>query len=128
MQRVRKLNNTRKWNVNRLKCADIRDTFRVRLDKKIEECGIENCDEIDEIWNKLRESIEWVADEICGKDQMSKKQNWITEDILRKIEERRLSQIQKDDVSYKRLKHEIQKLCREAKTCIMRINAGKLKC
>ena len=46
LQRVRKLNKTRKWNVNRLKGVDIRDTFRVRLDKKIEECGIENCDEI----------------------------------------------------------------------------------
>ena len=31
------------------------------------------------------------------------------------MEERRISQIQKDDARYKRLKHEIQKLCREAK-------------
>src|SRR5688572_12579773 len=46
---------------------------------------------------------------------MMKKQNWITADILRKMEERRISQIQKDDERYKRLKHEIQKLCREAK-------------
>src|SRR5688572_18157669 len=60
-------------------------------------------------------SIEWVSDENCGKDQMTKKQNWITADILRKMEERRISQIQKDDVRYKRLKQEIQKLCREAK-------------
>ena len=46
---------------------------------------------------------------------MMKKQNWITADILRKMEERRINQIQKDDERYKRLKHEIQKLCREAK-------------
>src|SRR5688572_9013417 len=31
------------------------------------------------------------------------------------MEERRISQIQKDDAHYKWLKHEIQKLCREAK-------------
>ena len=98
-----------------MKNADIRGTFKAQLDKKIEEGGIENYDEIDAIWNKLRESIEWVADKICGKDQMTKKQNWITADILQKMEERRLSQIQNDDARYKRLKHEIQKLCREAK-------------
>src|SRR5688572_9864764 len=128
LQRVMKLNKTIKWNVSRLKYADIRDTFQSRLDKKVEEDGIEDIDEIDAIWNKLRESIEWVADEICGKDQMTKKQNWMTADILRKMEERRTSQIQTDDVHHKRLKHEIQKLRREAKTSTMRINAGKLKC
>src|SRR5688572_28035445 len=64
---------------------------------------------------QLEGSIEWVVDEICGKNQMMKKQNWITADILRKMEERRISQIQKDEERYKRLKHEIQKLCREAK-------------
>ena len=69
------MNKKIKWNVNRLKNADIRDTFQSRLDKQVEEDGMENFDEIDAIWNKLRESIEWVADEICGKDQMSKKQN-----------------------------------------------------
>src|ERR1051325_2253163 len=31
------------------------------------------------------------------------------------MEERRISQTQKDDARYKRLKHEIQKLCRKAK-------------
>src|SRR5688572_4175391 len=96
LQRVRKLNKTIKWNVNRLKNADIRDTFKSRLDKKIEEGGIENYEEIDAIWNKLMKSIKWVADEIYGKDQMMKNQNWITADILRKMEERRISQIQKD--------------------------------
>src|SRR5688572_18006762 len=46
---------------------------------------------------------------------MTKKQNWITGDILRKMEERRISHIQKHDARYKKLKHEIQKLCREEK-------------
>src|SRR5688572_6439002 len=108
LQRVKKLKKAIKWNVSRLKNTDGRDTFKERLNKKIEEGGIEDYDEIDAIWNKLKESIEWVADEICGKNQMMKKQNWITAVILRKMEERRISQIQKDDEHYKRLKHEIQ--------------------
>ena len=56
-----------KWNVNRLKKSDIRDTFRSRLDKKVEEGRIGSYEEIDAIWNKLRESKELVADEICEK-------------------------------------------------------------
>ena len=83
LQRVMKLNKTIKWNVSRLKYADIRDTFQSRLDKKVEEDGIEDIDEIDAIWNKLRESIEWVADEICRKNQVTKTQKSITADILR---------------------------------------------
>ena len=46
---------------------------------------------------------------------MTKKQNWMAANILRKMEERRISQNRKDDVRYKKLKHEIQKLCWEAK-------------
>src|SRR5688572_9321061 len=46
---------------------------------------------------------------------MTKKQNLITADILRKMEDRRIGQIQKDDERFKRLKHDIQKLCRDAK-------------
>ena len=71
----------------------------------------------------MRESIELVADEICGKDQLTKKQNWMTADILQKVEERRISKNQKDHVGYKKLKQEIQKLCRKQKTNSMRINA-----
>ena len=32
---------------------------------------------LDEMWNKLKEGIEMVAQEICGKDKQSNKQNWM---------------------------------------------------
>ena len=56
------------------------------------------------------------------------KQNWMNSDILQKMEERRLCKNQNDGEQYKRLKQEIQKLCREAKNNIVKINARKLKC
>ena len=87
------------------------------------ECGLTNIarekiDEwmdIDEIWNKLKEGIEMVAEEICGKDQLPNKQNWMNSEILRKMEERRKCKNRQEEEQYKKLKHEIQKLCREAK-------------
>jgi len=71
--------------------------------------------EIDEIWKKLKDGILIVAEEICGKEQLTKKQNWMNSEMWRKIEERRQCKIKKDEEKYKKLKHEIQKLCREAK-------------
>src|SRR5688572_29184525 len=47
LQRVRKLKQAKKWNVNRLKNTGVRDTFKDRLNKKIEDGGIEDYDEID---------------------------------------------------------------------------------
>src|SRR2546425_7308156 len=70
---------------------------------------------IGEIWNKLREGIATVAEEICGKEQLPKKQNWMNSQILRKMEERRKCTNMKEEEQYKKLKHEIQKLRREAK-------------
>ena len=71
--------------------------------------------EIDETWKKLKEAIAIVAEEMCERDRMSKKQNWMNSEILNKMEERRKAKNRKDDGLYTRLKHEIQKLCREAK-------------
>ena len=56
-----------------------------------------------------------IAEEVCGKEQQNKKQNWMTADILRKMEERRIRRNLKDVEQYKTLKHEIQKLCPETK-------------
>src|SRR5437867_7019253 len=71
--------------------------------------------EIGDIWNKLKEGIATVAEEICEKEQLPKKQNWMNSEILRKMEERRKCKNTKEEEEYKKLKHEIQKLWHEAK-------------
>ena len=71
--------------------------------------------EIGKIWNKLKEGIASVAEEIYGKEQLPKKQNWMNLEILRKMEVGRKCKNTKEEEQYKKLKHEIQKLCREAK-------------
>src|SRR5437867_1875970 len=72
--------------------------------------------EIGDIWNKLKEGIATVAEDICRRKQLPKKQNWMNSEILRKMEERRKCKNMKEEAQYKKLQHEmIRKLCREAK-------------
>ena len=75
-------------------------------------------DDIDQIWDKLKESIGDIAEEICVKEQTQKKQKWMTSHILNVMEERRKSKMRHNEEGQKKymeLKHRIQKLCREAK-------------
>ena len=63
-----------------------------------------------------------VASEIGIKNKRQMKRHWMTTEILEKMEEQRQC---KEDVSeesqrkYKELKHEIQRLCRQAKTAVL---------
>ena len=90
------------------KCGEGRDIDDIW--KEESDMGVE----IDETWNKLKEDIAIVAEEMCERDRMSKKQNWMNSEVLSKVEERRKAKNMKDGGLYTRLKHEIQKLCREA--------------
>ena len=72
----------------KLNKPEIRNEYTAQLDKRLQEQKIDEWMEIDEIWKKLAEGIEIVAEEICGKEQIAMKQNWMNSDILRKMEER----------------------------------------
>ena len=116
LQRVRKCKKTVKWNVNKLKKTEIRDAYRSGLDKRLQEMNSDGEEmEIEEILKTLKQNIELVAEEICGKEQLPRKQNSMNSDVTKKMEERRQCKTRKDEGQYKKLKHEIQKLCREAK-------------
>ena len=115
LQRERKAKKSVKWNINKLTNSDFKDAYKQKLGKHLKDTKVDEEVDIDGIWNKLRESLEFVAEEICGKEQSQKKQNWINVDILHKMEERRICKNMNEEEKYKKLKHEIQKLCREAK-------------
>jgi len=96
-----------------LKSTETREKFRERLEKQLEDGNIDEKLEVDEIWKRLKEGMETVAEEICGNEKLPWKQNWMNADILRKMEERRKCKIGKNEEQYRKLKKEIQKLCRE---------------
>jgi exonuclease III len=115
LQRVRKTKQAVKWNLESLKNTEIRDAYGTRLEEQLSEDRLTWCEDIEWIWNRLKTGIEVAVEEICGKEQIPKRQNWMNTEILEKMEERRLSKNKKDERQYKSLKQEIQKLCREAK-------------
>src|SRR6267154_1989270 len=101
--------------VKNIRKPEIRDVYRMQLDRKLQEEKIDGGMEIDEIWKKLKDDIVMVAEEICGKEQRPMRQSWMNSEILNKMEERTKCKIMKEEEKYKKLKHEVQKLCREAK-------------
>src|SRR6478735_3722092 len=107
-----------KWNIRVLQNPNIRNEYQMKLDKKLQDKKVSELDEIDEIWDKLKESIGDIADEICGKEDFQKKQNWMNANILNVMEQRRKYKMQNTDEcqkKYKELKNLVQRLCREAK-------------
>ena len=115
LQRERKARRASKWNINKLKNPEVRNAFKRKLDEQLQDGKVDEEMDIDRIWYKLKENLELCAEEICSKDQSQKKQSWMTTDILCKMEERRMCKNMKDEGKYRKLKHEVQKLCREAK-------------
>ena len=93
-----------KWNINKLKNPEVRNAFKRKLDEQLQDGRVDEEIDIDRIWYKLKENLELVAEEICGKDQSQRKQSWMTTDILCKMEERRISK-----------KHERRRKVQEAK-------------
>ena len=68
--------------------------FQNKLNKKLQERKVSELEEIDQIYKKLKESLEDVADEIlCENEQSKRKQNWMNSSILNKMEERRSTKI-----------------------------------
>jgi hypothetical protein len=109
LQRIKKFKKTKKFNVSKVEKPEIKNDYRMRLDKELEADKFDEWMEVDEIWNKLKEGIGTFAEEICGKEQMSTKQIWMNTEILQKMEERRKCKIRNKEGQYRKLKHEIQK-------------------
>ena len=85
----------------------MQDKFKEEFGKELSE----NNDKHD--WYKLKACFTTVAARTCGKRKMTKKQNWMTEDILEVMEERR--NFKHGRLRYAELTKEIRKMCRKAK-------------
>ena len=118
LRKMRRTKPTTKWNLDKLKNPQNRCEYQNKLNKQLKDRNIRDINEIDQVWDTLKECIEEIAEEICGKEQHKKKQNWMTAEILNSMEERRryknLHTVE-GDKKYKEIKHSIQKCCREAK-------------
>ena len=89
LRRVKRSKVRVKWKTDELKDVVKRNAFQSKLNKQLKDKGVKEEEEIEQIWNKLKECVTDVASEICGKEQNKKKQNWMNSDILDMMEERR---------------------------------------
>lgn len=66
-------------------------------------------------WDELKSCIDEAAKRICGEKTSDKKQPWMTIKILDKMKERKKAKISGKVEEYRKLKHDIQSLCRKTK-------------
>ena len=79
--------------------------------------NITDMNNVDILWSQIKSCIT-ETEEVCGKHVRQKWQQWMTEEILHKVEEKRRYKGDKSENGiriYKDLKHEIQRLCRQQK-------------
>ena len=62
----------------------------------------------------MKEQVLKIGDEICGKKKLGQKQQWMTEEILEKMEQTK-EQKDKDIARYKLLDREIRRECKQAR-------------
>ena len=104
-----------RWNTERLKDVHVRDQFTQVVEDKID--SVVETEDINLLWQNIKSCIVATADQVCGKHIPEKRQKWMTDEILQKMEARR--KLKNDETEsgqrkYKDLKHEVQRLCRQA--------------
>ena len=113
---VKKGKEPRRWNTDILKKEAVKRQFEGIAEGKFDD--ITDTDNIEMLWSNIKTRIMETAEEVCGNHVPNKQQQWITEEILLKMEDRRQYKGDKSEDGirkYKDLKHEIQKLCRQKK-------------
>ena len=112
LKRMKKNKCTRrKWNVSKLESGTIKEKYKIESEKLID--AKDHGENVEEAWGKLKGCLIKTADIVCGKRMHSKKQSWITEEILDKMEERRMWK--RNEEKYKSLSKTVKKMCRKAK-------------
>ena len=114
--KTKKGEKAKRWNTELLKKETIKGQFEKVSEEKFEK--VTDTSSINILWSEIKTCITETAEEICGTHVPKKQQQWITEEIMHKMEDRRRCKGDKSEngiKKYKQLKHEIQKLCRQKK-------------
>ena len=110
LKRLKKSKFSRKkWNVSKLDKGTMKEKYKVESERSIDTKNNEK----KEPWSKLKECLIKAADTVCGKRKYTKKQSWITEEILKKMEERGMWK--RNEETHRILSRTIKQMCRKAK-------------
>ena len=80
----------RKWNLAPLLNTEVREEYASSLNSQLIGRNISENEEVDKVWDQIKECVNIVAEEICGTKREDEKQKWMTCEILELMEERRL--------------------------------------
>ena len=117
LKSIKKKTKTKTWNASILKDTEKAIQFQKKVDEKFKE-NYTNLGDVTENWEKLKNCISIVADEMCKTDRQELKQGWMNFEILKKMEERRKIKLEDGNIRsdrYKTINKEITKDCKEAK-------------
>jgi len=105
-----------KADLNMLKNPDVNNAFNAIIQNRfnaLEHEDIEQREEIDRMWNELRDGVKNAIETVVPKAQRRKKNDWMTEEILDLMDERRKKKRgSKDYVDVEKL---IRDKCKQAK-------------
>ena len=93
--------------------SDLRQKYKIKVQNKFE--AFEGKEEIEELWEQLKNSITEATEEEIPKKERKAKQKWMTGDILELMDRGRLAK--GDQQEYERLHKEVRRRCEEAKEC-----------
>ena len=91
----------------------MRQKYRIKVQSKFD--ALEGKEEIEELWEQLKNSFTEATEEEIPKKERKAKQKWMTDDILELTDRRRLAK--GDQQEYERLLKEVRRRCEEAKEC-----------
>ncbi|XP_047489123.1 uncharacterized protein LOC125039328 [Penaeus chinensis] len=111
LKKIQRKPRVKRWDIEKLQ--RMKEQFKSECENKVSQFG--QTETSDELWREVKATIEEAAENTCGKTVPHKKKQWMTADILQKMETRRQLKADGAQIEYKQLKREIQRECREAK-------------
>ena len=111
LKRLKRKNIGPRTQLAKLKEEAIRDQYAVAVRNKYE--GLEDEATAEQQWNRFSEALVEAANEVLPRRERTTRQEWITEEILRKMEIRRKSK--RNSAEYRRQDRQIRRECNQAK-------------
>lgn len=111
-----KLKDRKQWDISRLKDGRIQSKYIKETDRVIEET--KECLGVEQKWNEIKMGIELTAKDVIGKKKQEIRKEWISQEVVEMINERRKYKNSKDEeglMKYKSLRNRIIRRARQDK-------------
>ncbi|XP_068081919.1 craniofacial development protein 2-like [Anabrus simplex] len=116
LKKLKKGKNAKRWDLDNLKEKSERDCFKEHVAHGLNEKAEGNT--IEEEWRVMKNEVSRAAEERLGRKKRSTKNQWITQEILDLIDERRKYKNARNEEGrkeYRRLKNQVDITCKVAK-------------